>query len=168
MAHNMGSPIVGWMEPEKEGYVSQIEKTVVPILNNEADLVVPKRKSLKSYPISQQYAEHFGNTIWKELTGVALDMWSGPRTWKRELSSYFLDYKGEYGDLWDSIFIPVMNVIYDGKGVLSVDINYTHPKEQTELEEGDSEFSIKRLNQLNNLIPALKTHWAKLNSEEDM
>ena len=162
-AQNTGKKIIAWTEPEKEDYIFGLEKTIRPILDGRADLVVPKRKSMQSYPLSQKYAECFGNTVWEELTETPLDMWFGPRTWKRELSDYFLDYIGEYGDLWDSIFIPVMNMVFDGKRIKGVEINYTHPKIQTEFEEGNPSFSIKRLDQLKNLIPALKTHWGKLN-----
>ncbi|MBL7100450.1 MAG: hypothetical protein ISS23_00680 [Nanoarchaeota archaeon] len=160
-AYNTNREIIAWTEPEKEDYIPEIIKTAVPIIEDIADLVVPKRKSLKSYPLEQQYAEKLGNLFWKELTGYDLDMWSGPRTWKREFSNYFLDYMGEYGDKWDSIFIPVIDVILDGKKVLSVEVNYTHPKEQAELEEHDLIFFMKRIEQLTELTKALETHWKK-------
>lgn len=161
-AHNLGREVVAWTEPEKESYIPEIIKTVIPIIQGSADLVVPKRKLLESYPIAQRYAEALGNAFWRELTGHDLDMWFGPRTWRRELSDYFLNYKGEYGDLWDSIFIPVMNAIFDGKKVISVEVKYTHPKEQTEIEEHDLGFYWKRIKQLENLLPSLETHWKKL------
>ncbi|MEK6833306.1 MAG: hypothetical protein AABY32_04615, partial [Nanoarchaeota archaeon] len=116
----------------------------------------------------------FGDDCWRELTGTDLDVWSGPRTWRRELSDYFLDYDGMYhsyinkenkeifyGDNWDSIFIPVMQAILDGKKVEGIKINYTHPPEQTALEEGNYEYTIKRLDQLNNLVPAFTDYWNK-------
>ena len=163
MAQNTGRKIIAWTEPEKMHYISELEKTVVPLLEDRADLVVAKRNSLDSYPTSQRYAENFGNIVWRELTGKPLDMWFGPRTWKRSFSDYFLKYNGAYGDLWDSIFIPVMDLVFDKKRIKSIEVNYTHPRIQSEFEEGNSDFSAKRLDQLNNLIPALKTHWKKLN-----
>ncbi len=155
--------VIVWTEPEKENYISEIVKTAKPIIEGYADLVVPKRKSLKSYPTAQQYAELLGNSFWKRLTGYDLDMWFGPRTWKKELSPYFLGYSGEYGDKWDSIFIPVIDAIFDEKKVISVEVKYTHPPKQTEIEEHDLNFYTKRIEQLSNLLNALETHWKKLN-----
>ncbi|MBL7148070.1 MAG: glycosyltransferase [Nanoarchaeota archaeon] len=165
-AYNIGREVVAWAEPEKESYISQIVKTAEPIIKDSADLVVPKRKSLESYPAAQQYAEPLGNLFWKDLTGYDLDMWFGPRTWKKEISDYFLNYNGEYGDLWDSIFIPVMNAIIDGKKIISINVEYTHPKKQTEMEEHDLKFHWKRIKQLNNLMPNLETHWRKISQNQ--
>lgn len=159
--------LVVWTEPEKHPYIGEIWKTVVPLVGEQADLVVPARISLSSYPLSQQYSEAYGNRVWHEVTGHELDMFIGPRTWRADQSHYFLSYNGEYGDLWDSIFIPIMNMIRDGRRVLSVDVNYVHPQEQTRLEEGNSEFSMKRLNQLNNLVPAFVQHWKAINPQSD-
>lgn len=167
-AHNTGRSIIAWTEPEKEDYIPKIVDTAFPIITGSADLVVPRRKSLRSYPTAQQYAELFGNTFWKELTGTNLDVWFGPRTWRRELSDYFLNYDGTYGDKWDSIFIPVMDAIADGKKISGVEIEYTHPSRQTGLEEHDLTFSKKRLEQLENLILGLETHWRKLYPKPNM
>ncbi|MFH1503115.1 MAG: hypothetical protein ABIE36_00455 [Candidatus Diapherotrites archaeon] len=180
-AHNLNTPLIIWMEPEKLDYVKEIIKTAEPILNEKADLVIPDRRTIVSnkyflpfYPTSQQNEELFGDDCWRELTRTDLDVWSGARTWKRELSDYFLKYNGKnlfyttddgrkipYGDTWDSIFIPVMQAILDGKKVMGVKVDYIHPKEQTTLEEGDYEYTMKRLNQLNNLVPAFTDYWKK-------
>ena len=163
-AFNTEREIIAWTEPEKVSYILELVKTVRPILNNSADLVVPKRRSLKSYPLIQQYTELSGNLFFKNLTGYELDMWIGPRTWRRELSDYFLDYNGEYGDKWDSIFIPVLNAIANGERVISVNVNYTHPKKQTQIEENNLEFDKKRINQLATLTSAMQTHWEKISN----
>lgn len=168
-AYDLNTPLVAWTEPEKESYIKEIFKTAMPILEGKADLVVPERRIkldreqyfLPNYPTSQQNAELFGDACWRELTGTDLDMWCGPRTWKRELSDYFLKYEGSYGDKWDSIFIPVMHAILDGKKVIGTKVNYIHPKEQTFIEEGNYDFTIKRLDQLNNLVPAFTDFWNK-------
>ncbi|MFH1637021.1 MAG: hypothetical protein ABIB71_01185, partial [Candidatus Woesearchaeota archaeon] len=152
LAYETGKEIIAWIEPEKDSVIPELFKAVLPIVEGSADLVIPKRRSLETYPLLQQYAENMGNLFWKDLTGHDLDMWIGVRVFKRELVNYFLDYKGEYGDEWDSIFIPVMDAIVDGKTVKGVEINYVHPKEQTEIEEHDLQFHRKRLEQLNNFI----------------
>lgn len=43
--------VIAWTEPEKVTYLPDLAKTILPILENSADLVIPKRKSLDSYPI---------------------------------------------------------------------------------------------------------------------
>lgn len=161
LALELGKSVIATTEPEKVDYIHNISETVKPIIDGSADLVVPSRRSLNSYPVVQQYAEMMGNIFWKELTGNELDMWFGPRTFRKEMSTYFLDYNEEYGGKWDSIFIPVMDAIVDGKIVKSVVVDYTHPIEQTSFEEHDLSFHIKRFKQLENLIPALETHWKK-------
>lgn len=161
-ASNLGKDVIVWMEPEKAPYIPEIAKTVRPIVNGSADMVVPKRKSLKSYPSMQQSLERAGNLLWEKLTGLDLDVCFGPKAWRRELSSYFLDYGGEYGDAWGIIFIPVMDAISDGKRVISVEVDYTHPPEQTKVEEDDLEFHLKRIEQLYLLGNALITHTRKL------
>lgn len=179
-AHDLGTPVVAWMEPEKLDYVKDIIKTARPILDGVADLVVPDRRiimsgrpRLPSYPTSQENEELYGNDCWRELTGTDLDIWCGPRTWARDSSKYFLNYDGKdhflevngqkisYGDKWDSIFIPVIQSILDGEKVIGVEVDYTHPKEQTKLEEGDFESTLKRLEQLNNLVPVFTDYWKK-------
>lgn len=161
-AVNTKKEVIAWTEPEKENYIPEIVKTAKPIIEDYADLVVPRRKSLKSYPTAQQYAEPLGNSFWKNLTSYDLDMWFGPRTWKKELSHYFMDYNGEYGDKWDSIFIPVMDAIFDEKKIISIEVKYTHPKKQTEIEEHDLNFYTKRIEQLSNLSKTLETHWKRI------
>lgn len=166
--HNLNTPVESWMEPEKLDYVKEIEKTAIPILEGKADLVVPDRRIvvnekyfLPHYPTSQQNEELFGDDCWRELTGFDLDMWCGPRTWNKETAKYFLNYNGEYGDTWDSIIIPVMQAILDGKEVIGVKVNYIHPKEQTKLEEGNWEYTKKRKIQLDNLYNAFTNYWNK-------
>ena len=104
-----------------------------------------------------------GNLFWNKLTGHDLDMWFGPRTFRRDISAYFTAYNGEYGGKWDSIFIPVMDAIIGGENVKSVTVDYTHPAEQTAFEEQDLSLYWKRVKQLENLLPALETHWKKKN-----
>ncbi|MDO8657511.1 MAG: hypothetical protein Q7K55_02125 [Candidatus Levybacteria bacterium] len=163
IAFDLKKEVIVLMEPEKIDYVSGIIKTVEPILTVAADIVVPKRKSLISYPLVQQYSETLLNFFVKELTGLDLDISFGPRTFKRDLCNYFLDYKGEYGDKWDSLYIPVLNAIHDKRNILSVDVDYTHPKEQTEVEEHDLEFFKKRVDlQLCELTDILRKHWKKI------
>lgn len=178
--YKTGKKAVAWIEPEKEGYIKELEKTVIPLWTGESDLVVPDarvvvngRYRIPSYPTSQENEEMYGNDCWRELTGFDLDIWRGPKTWLRERSKEFLRYNGKkhfckrngeeepYGDLWDSIVIPVMKMILEGKQVVGVKVDYVHPKKQTEFEEGNYVVTLKRLNQLTNLVPAFTDYWRK-------
>jgi len=161
MAFDTGREVIAWTEPEKTSYIDDIVRTAEPLLADSADLVVPRRRTMYSYPDAQQRAESMGNGFWKDLTGHDLDVWFGPRTWRREMSEYFLSYDGRYGDRWDSIFIPVMDIILDGKKVTEVVVDYVHPSEQREIEDDSPEFYSKRLEQLKNIMTALGTHWRK-------
>lgn len=161
-------PIIALTDLEKEDYINQISLTAYPLLQGVADLVVPQRISLETYPIVQSLFEERGNELWKKLTGTDLDIWFGPRTFLSYMSDYFLVYNGEYGDLWDSFFIPVFNAILDGKKVIGVEVDYTHPEKQTNVEQGDIDFDRKRLRQYNNLSRALASHWRKLHPKPDL
>ena len=165
-ANESGLPIVVWTEPEKSPYISQLIKTVAPIASGQAEMVIPRRTpiTLKSYS-NQQYSELLGNAFFHRLTGLDLDVWFGPRVWSKNLSHYFLEYQDKiYGDKWDSIFVPLLYIIKNGHKVVSVDVKYVHPQEQTLLEDNDLNFYKKRVEQLDILFKALEAYWKKLSS----
>jgi len=164
-AYETGKEIIIWTEPEKESFITEIEKVILPLLENKADIIIPRRKSLSTYPLAQQYIESFGNAFWKELTSIDLDIWGGMRAFKRELCRYFLDYKGEYGNKWEILLVPIMNMIIDKKRIASIEIDYIHPREQTRVEEHNLEFYKKRVEQLNNLTIPLEEYWKELNKK---
>lgn len=156
--------VIAYFEPEKVDFVRLIEQCATPLLSNEADMVIPSRLSMKSFPTIQQYTEPAMNIFWRELTGNHFDMCFGPRVWRRELSSYFLDYDGEYGDTWDAIFIPVINAVHSGARVESISVDYTHPISQTTMEEHSMKFCMKRIDQLSLLTKVMEKHWLSLNA----
>lgn len=171
-AYETSREVIAWTEPEKVPYVSQIVKTALPILENLTDLTLPQRKSLKTYPYLQQLADQLGNAHWKDVTRLLLDVWFGPRTFRGkskdrfDVAKHFLNYDGWsldgkrwYGDQWDSIFLPIIDAYMNGARCLSVPIDYEHPRAQTESEEGNPEYNIKRLEQLSNLMPAILYRW---------
>ncbi len=162
-AAKFGKEIIVWTEPEKVSFIGQISRTLVPFTEERADIVIPQRKSLSSYPTVQQYAEQFGNAYFRELCGPDLDVWFGPRVYRRDLLPYFLDYNGSFGDMWEGMCLPLLTMIKDGKKIVSVPVDYEHPKEQTVVEEHDLAFYDKRLLQLNNIVPALRKYWHTLN-----
>ena len=48
-----------------------------------------------------------------------MDLWFGPRVWRRELTRYFLEYDGELGDRWEAHFLPVLDAVLSGERVLT-------------------------------------------------
>src|SRR3989344_2179698 len=146
-AYDTNRPYLCWTEPEKVDYVKSIELTLL-LLEQGADLVVPRRLSLRSYPAFQQLTERTMNGSFEVLTGRPLDVTFGPKSWRREVTNYFVGYEkssdGEYG----ITFIPLVYMLADGKQLRSVAVDYEHPQEQTRLEEGNPSFDRKRVTQL--------------------
>ena len=166
IATQSGGEIIAFTEPEKIDYISKIALTASPIIEGLKDLIIPRRKSLRSYPKEQQYAEAVGNLLWKNLTGYDLDIWFGPRTWRKDVSRYFLGYDGSYGDKWESInIIPLLEAIVGEVRIGEINIDYTHPIEQTQYEECNQTYLLKRIEQLHYLTRIMKEHWKRINTK---
>lgn len=167
--YNFGKEYMIWMEIEKESFVSQIYKTLLPIVNGEADIIVPERASMESYPREQQLSERIARFFFEDLTGEDLDCFIGPRVFRRDQAHYFTDYKTkycqdeEYGDNWEVIFMPLLKAIHEGKKVKGVKIDYTHPATQTQFEEGNIELFGKRIKQLSDITQAMTKYHNELN-----
>lgn len=147
---------IALIEPEKDAVVQHLRGMT------RHDITVPRRASLSSYPELQQYAENFGNEAFRIRTGRALDMWFGPRVFRLSAAKFFLEYYGEHGDRWDSTFIPVVRAIANGADVGEYVVDFTYPVEQLATEENSFAMVRKRLDQLNNLIPAIDEECAAL------
>ena len=89
------------------------------------------------------------------MTCRALDMWFGPRGFSLAGAEFFLNYDGKYEDKWDAIFIPVVRAIVAGVDVGEEVVDFTYPAEQLTAEKDSREMVLKRLGQLDNLIPAI-------------
>lgn len=155
------APVIAYLDPEKHPYLGQLHRTIEPILAGACDVVVPRRRSLRSYPTAQQHSEAFINAFWRDLTSTDLDVMFGPRSWRRGLSSYFLDYDGEYGDRWDCIFVPLVDLWRDGWRMSEVVVDYEHPPAQTAAEEADRSFFWKRMDQATLLMKAIESRAAR-------
>ena len=159
---NNSTPIFVWIEPEKHPLIPLLEPAIRTVRAG-ANLVVPRRRSLASYPSYQQICEARGNWEAGSLTGAPeLDLYFGPRLMDMGTCAYFLDYEGDHGDKWDSIFIPVVRVVAAGRRVTSVTVDYVHPPEQTQAEEGNVEMDKKRDVQLDTLLACIKVECEKL------
>jgi hypothetical protein len=73
----------------------------------------------------------------------------------REGLKHFLDYDGQYGDLWESILIPRLRIIRNGLGFSILPVNFKNDPRMTLSESGNLKFVLKRLNQFNNVITSL-------------
>lgn len=179
---------VVWMEVEKLPLVPQISEFVVPLLDGQADFVIPARKEmfgtppLESYPTFQAYEEMAGNAYFNKVVhGRRLDLkyeterwlfydvYFGPDGWKlKDMSQFFLDYENvqfpNKPNQWDVHMLPQMSMIRKGKRVASVPVDYIHPGIQTAAEESMEAYQMwcgKRINQLTTLTNAI-TEYKKL------
>ncbi|MDQ3239067.1 MAG: glycosyltransferase [bacterium] len=155
-------PFIAFVDPEKVEYIPSLHRSIEPLALGVGSMIIPRRKSMETYPTSQQLSEPFINAFWKDLTSTSFDITFGVRSWKRELTSYFLNYKGEYGDKWDCMYIPILDALHDNQKIVEVTIDYDHPKDQTDIEEHDLGFYWKRLHQADNIMGALERHWQKI------
>jgi len=157
-ASNLAGPdgIVAWVEPEKHAFIPFLGMIAEVMESQSADFVSPRRKSLESYPLFQQHFEWLGNRAFQMLTGRDLDVWFGPRIFRPDIAPFFLAYQGEYGDKWDSLFVPVLRIIKAEKKVIEVKVDYTYPSEQATEEENNFLFFMRRIEQLTSLVESLE------------
>jgi hypothetical protein len=154
--------ISGYVEAEKYDMPRLIETCSLPVLNGEADLCAPRRRSHESYPTAQQLAEPLGNLHFRQVTGLDLDMWFGPRFFNVAAGKFFLEYHDEYGGAWDPTHVPVIRAAAAGLRIVSPIVDYVHPREQTEEEENSPVYTYKRAAQLANLMKAAEVEAQRL------
>lgn len=151
--------IIIWMEPEKAPLASFLPELIDQFSATQANLLIPRRRTLRSYPAYQMAKELEGNHEVASLIGrTDLDLWFGPRVMDRRAAELFCSYGGQYGDRWESIFIPVMMSLRQGLKVVGHTIDYIHPPEQTAA-ESSPDFDQKRDDQLNSLLAAMGQYW---------
>lgn len=173
-----GVKVICWTEPEKISIIRDcLPNAVLPILNGEADIVVPARNDLsfQSYPDYQAEEEKRANREWNAILKARgflpkddpdLDVWFGPKFFRNapEILRLFLD-KYEFRkrdlpldkiidpELWpNATFLPIVAALHRGFQVKSVPVPYIHPKEQTEIEINNPLFVRKRDIQRKNII----------------
>jgi len=155
------SGIVIWMEAEKWTFISLIRNLLLRTTAKD-DLVVPRRESMDSYPELQALNEPFANRLIQIATGfpVRLDMFFGPLVIPVKNMGFFLEYKGEHGDLWDCLQIPVVRMIAKGLSIASIPVDYRHPEEQ-KMEETLG-MAQRRVDQIANIFGAVKKEAIRL------
>ena len=148
--------VIVWMEPEKYPLIKELGEASTQVIEGVADVAIFARRSFDSYPEEQAYTEQAANIMIGYLTGHNFDMFFGPKAFNQKALQYFLEYKGDYGDRWDSIIIPGWRAFKAGLRVASVQVDYVHPQEQTTEERGSTDFFKKRIEQLAVMVNAFE------------
>jgi hypothetical protein len=144
-----------WVEPEQSTFIAHIPEAIKAMAKGKTNIVMFNRASLKSYPPEQAHADDLVRLAANYLLKVDLDFMFGPVLFDLETAEYFLRYKGEHGDKQDSIHIPKLRALQAGASYKVLDIDYVHPKEQTEAETGNMDVFIKRINQAQVVITGM-------------
>lgn len=150
-----GIKVICWTEPEKVSIPKDcLPQTVLPILKNQADIIVPKRnkESFATYPAYQVKNERLANKKWNKMLKdrkllpkevEELDVYFGPKFFKNDprlvkifLRRYEFQNKKLKQDIWsNAIIFPLISSLDAGYRLMSVDIPYRHPQKQTEVEK---------------------------------
>lgn len=165
-----GVKVICETEPEKISIVTDcIRIASFPILNNQADIVVPKRneESFSTYPKYQAEQEQKSNELYNKIlrshgllkqNDPDLDFWIGSRfiANKPEVTELFkvvynyqkdntaLDKRINTEMYSNPLFFPVVAALHKGLRVKSIEIPYKHPQAQTSFEEGNQGFDRRR------------------------
>lgn len=164
--NGLNGAVICFTEPEKVDLMNHMSAIAKPILDGATDVVIPTRDDQdfkESYPIEQYHSESFGNMhfnlLAKQFEGfqregaTELDWLFGPFAFKARLASGWLKYDGTS---WDAQIIPyVRGVREENWKIMSVTVNFQHPRVMKEQEEGYSAWTKKRLLQLNLLFDLL-------------
>lgn len=158
--------VICFAEPEKVDIMNHMQQIVEPILAENADIVVPMRCDelfKKTYPIEQYHSESFANLHFNSLAqqfeefqtpdAKQIDWLFGPFAFRATLADAWLKYEGTS---WDAQMVPAVRAVRQQKNrIASVTINFLHPHQMKEQEEGDTRWTKKRLHQLNILFDIL-------------
>ncbi len=134
-------------ELEKDGLLPYLEQLYQPILDGQADLVIPERTEVSwdSYPREFQI-ERFALEQIRQFTGRYFDTMLGAFVIHYNLAPRFLNCREE---MWTWLHIPRLEFIRDNPDrVLNIPIDFLYPADQKAAEEGDVTFHLKRLEQL--------------------
>jgi len=151
-----------WLEPEKPGMVRFIKPMYAKMEQEQSVLGMFNRIAMSSYPPEQAHYYLFCRAVATQLIGFDLDYAFGPMMVARLRASYFLEYRGEYGDKWDSILIPRLRIINKGAGISVMSVDFQNDQRMTQAESGNPAIVLKRLEQFNNVIPSLISEWQRL------
>lgn len=149
-----GNGVVVWSEPEKVDFAKDIHAVAAPIIAGDADIVLPRRMSLTSYPTWQQPWEETGNRMLSKVIGKEFDYFFGPKACNIAATECFMQYPKDatVPDLWDSIFAPLVDAVVQHLRIAEVPVSFTYPKSQRDTEENDILILKKRTVGLDNIV----------------
>lgn len=175
--------VIVWVEPEKVSFVRDcLIQTVLPILQDEADIVVPARdhEAWMTYSDHQRRSEKQANQHWNTVLHTGLDSsnvpqydaFFGPRVFRNTpaVLSHFLRETDladtrRMNDRFESVidpkrysdatFFPIATGLQENLRVKSVTVPYRHPQEQVRTEVDSPVFAQKRLNQRRGIVGEL-------------
>jgi len=172
-AQNPDVKVIILTELEKLSLIADcLSKIVNPILEGNADVVIPRREDAlfkKSYPLYMYDSEVEGNTLYNEelrsheLWGMNeddLDVFFGPRVFRNNrelLLSLFRMYRAkrvksllhqfvfDLEEYSNAQFFPVVQALKKGKKVVGVTIPFEYPRLQKENElKGNLDYFIEK------------------------
>lgn len=158
-----GVKVIILTEPEKLSFIRDcLFATIQPIVENTADIVVPKREETlfkSSYPTYMYDSEKEGNALYNETLranglldnhGEDLDLFFGPRAFlntpairklflkKYQITTANLSFPAEYFDTEqysNTLFFPVVEALKKNLRVTSVTVPFSYPFQQKKNEE---------------------------------
>ncbi len=152
-----------WLEPEKSDLPRFISPMVALMSKEKSGLGIFNRTSMASYPPEQAYYYLFCRTVASNLVGFDFDYAFGPMVMSKLATRFFLEYMGEYGDKWDAILVPRLRIMKHAMGTSLLPIDFENDSRMTAIESGDPNMMLKRIEQINNVVPSLIKEWDELN-----
>ena len=163
------NPVFLWTEPEKDDLIT--EKALLPLVrevNAGTNIAVAERKeeAWAQLPPFQRWIERRANKRANQAVPQdsdkpegELDFWFAPRAFDKTGAKYFLAYNSDKGrlDLWDAIFVPIIDAIKAGEKVRGVPLNFLYNEIQinNESDESNREIKIKRMEQYAQILKEL-------------
>jgi hypothetical protein len=148
-----------WMEPEKPGLISSIPSICDSLSASSPVLCLFNRIHMDSYPPEQACYYGFVRAVATALIGFDFDYGFGPMVLTKQAVPYFMSYRSNFGDLWDSILVPRLRVIKSGAPYRILPLDFVNDLRMTRMEQGNSQMILKRIEQLNNVVPSLIAEW---------
>lgn len=163
-----GVKVIIYTDPEKVSFIEFISDVVEPILENNAEIVIPKRESKlfeTTYPDYQYSSEVEANRLYNELlrtndllpTNIPdLDLFFGPKAFKNDPKilnlfirksefpinkRYSKDLHFDPEDFSNIIFFPIVLALKKKLRVQSVEVKFAYPI----LQKKNEESSLKEL-----------------------
>lgn len=129
-----------WLEPEKYDFIRSVSQIIQPIIDNVADIVIPKRSqsSWETYPEFQVISEREINRVYHEITGLSeFDSSFGPVACNEGVLPYFINTDGRnfgIADTYVNVYAPFIAHLR-GLRLSSVIVDFIYPPEQKKEEE---------------------------------